>query len=283
MVSLSRISLEMAQLMMAEAHRPAARPPATTACAWLHVVVDRAWNGAQSPAVWPNPRRRAPPEHRAYVLGRRLLHAGGGRGGVRAHGRGGRGHPRRHAGGLLQPAHPLHGGRGALRDGARVPPCWPALHATPAGPRPAPGNVACDYVIDDRLLEMGWASRRSTSATCTTPNLRGLGAEEIYDRIVRDLRRMRKLGKARGMNGGAPDMLDDGSHGAGRWAGGGVDLHAFYRRALAEATAARAGRSYCRARWPRSSPARPAATWSRCAWWVATPRPTTWAACSPRR
>ena len=63
--------------------------------------------------------------------------------------------------------------------------------------------------------------------------LRGQSAEEVYHRITGDLRWMRKLRKARTLNGNRPDMLE-GQHPAGWWAAGGVDLDAFYRRALAD-------------------------------------------------
>ncbi|MGH6814907.1 MAG: DUF2201 family putative metallopeptidase, partial [Hyphomicrobiaceae bacterium] len=95
-------------------------------------------------------------------------------------------------------------------------------------------NVACDYVIDGWLVEMG-------VGTPPTPGLLldlALGferesAEAVYDRIVRDLRLMRRLRKCITMRGtGKPDMLGERPY--GWWVGAGCDLDAFYRRAMAE-------------------------------------------------
>ena len=94
-------------------------------------------------------------------------------------------------------------------------------------------NVACDYVVNGWLIEMKLGDPPEGLGYLYDPALAGLSAEEVYDRIVRDLRWMRKLKKARGMNGGRPDMIEDG-RGAGWWRGGGADLDAFYRRALSE-------------------------------------------------
>ena len=94
-------------------------------------------------------------------------------------------------------------------------------------------NVACDYVINDWLIEMKIGAPPERLGYLHDPQLRGLSAEDVYDRITADLRWMRKLKKARTLNGGAPDMLDQGRP-SGWWAGGGCDLDAFYRRALAE-------------------------------------------------
>jgi predicted metal-dependent peptidase len=94
-------------------------------------------------------------------------------------------------------------------------------------------NVACDYVINDWLIEMQLGEAPDHVGYLHDPQLHGLSSEEIYDRIVGDLRWMRKLRKARTLNGGKPDMLD-GKHPPGWWCGGGVELDAFYRRALAE-------------------------------------------------
>jgi len=63
------------------------------------------------------------------------------------------------------------------------------------------------------------------------PELKGLSADAIYDRIAVDLRRHRKLATFRGI--GVGDMLDGTSH--EWWAGaGGMSLDDFYRRALAQ-------------------------------------------------
>lgn len=94
-------------------------------------------------------------------------------------------------------------------------------------------NVACDFVINDWLIEMKLGTPPERIGYLHDSQLRGLSAEEVYDRIVSDLRWMRKLKKARTLNGGAPDMLD-GDRPSSWWRGGGADLDAFYRRALAE-------------------------------------------------
>ena len=53
-------------------------------------------------------------------------------------------------------------------------------------------NVACDYVINDWLIEMQVGSAPALGLL-HDPQLKGLSAEEVYDRIVVDMRRMRKL------------------------------------------------------------------------------------------
>ncbi|MBI3103070.1 MAG: hypothetical protein HYY98_16185 [Burkholderiales bacterium] len=65
-------------------------------------------------------------------------------------------------------------------------------------------NVACDYVINDWLIQMQVGSAPALGLLHDL-NLRGLSAEEVYDRIVLDLRRMRKLLTLAGRQG---DMLD---------------------------------------------------------------------------
>src|SRR5262245_18409779 len=58
-------------------------------------------------------------------------------------------------------------------------------------------------------------------------------AEAIYDRIVRDLRLMRRLVNYLTMRGhGKPDIL--GHRPGGWWRGVGCDLDTFYRRSLHE-------------------------------------------------
>ena len=95
-------------------------------------------------------------------------------------------------------------------------------------------NIACDYVINAWLVEMGIGE-------IPTPSLMldlGLGfehesAEALYDRIVKDLRLMRRLKKERTLRGiGKSDMLGDKP--PSWWTGVGCDLDSFYRRALAD-------------------------------------------------
>jgi predicted metal-dependent peptidase len=105
-------------------------------------------------------------------------------------------------------------------------------------------NVACDYVINGWLVEMG-VGRLPTDGLLLDPDL-GLekeSAEALYDRIVSDLRIKRKLAKAFTLAGrGRPDILGDET--PAWWRGPGTDLDSFYRRALDEGIDlhARAGR-----------------------------------------
>lgn len=89
-------------------------------------------------------------------------------------------------------------------------------------------NVACDYVINAWLTEMGVGER--PDGLLYDEQFKGLHAEAVYDRIVTDMRQYRKLATLRGV--GLGDVLP----GDGEWwqRGNGVDLDAFYRRALAE-------------------------------------------------
>ncbi|XWN31412.1 MAG: hypothetical protein ROR55_28845 [Devosia sp.] len=94
-------------------------------------------------------------------------------------------------------------------------------------------NVACDFVINGWLIEMEVGTPPEKLGYLYDPELKGASAEEVYDRIVSDLRWMRRLKKARTLNGAKPDMME-GEHGPRWWDGGGADLDAFYRRALCE-------------------------------------------------
>lgn len=90
-------------------------------------------------------------------------------------------------------------------------------------------NVACDYVVNGWLIEMGVGELPSFGAL-HDPELKGMSAEAIYDVIVTDLRRYRKLATLRGV--GLGDMLGEERE----WwrTGDGVSLDAFYRRCLAQ-------------------------------------------------
>ncbi|GAA2398363.1 hypothetical protein GCM10010404_65130 [Nonomuraea africana] len=103
----------------------------------------------------------------------------------------------------------------ALRHGERI-----------GGRDPFVWNVACDYVINGWLVEMGVGEM--PEGLLHDPSLAGLSAEAVYDRIVTDLRRMRKLATLRGR--GLGDVLD-------RPIGGGkgyLDLDDYYRNALSQ-------------------------------------------------
>lgn len=90
-------------------------------------------------------------------------------------------------------------------------------------------NVACDFVINGWLIEMG-VGNTPRLGLLHDPELKGLSAEAVYDRITADLRRYRKLMTLRGV--GACDMLP----GRPEWweTGEGVELDAFYRRCLSQ-------------------------------------------------
>lgn len=92
-------------------------------------------------------------------------------------------------------------------------------------------NVACDYVINLWLTEMGVGER--PEGLLYDEQFKGLNAEAIYDRIVTDLRTYRKLATLRGV--GMSDILPSDVEWWQR--GDGVDLDAFYRRSLAQGLA----------------------------------------------
>lgn len=86
-------------------------------------------------------------------------------------------------------------------------------------------NVACDYVINQWLTEMGVGER--PDGLLYDEQFKGMNAEAIYDRIVTDIRTYRKLATLRGI--GLGDILP-GEHSLSA----DVDLDAFYRRGLAQ-------------------------------------------------
>ncbi|WP_405012864.1 DUF2201 family putative metallopeptidase [Kitasatospora sp. NBC_01539] len=85
-------------------------------------------------------------------------------------------------------------------------------------------NVACDYVVNGWLLEMGVGTM--PGGLLHDPQLKGLSAEEVYDRIVRDERRIRRLATLAGK--GRPDVLGEPLGPPRDY----VDLDGFYRRGL---------------------------------------------------
>ncbi|WP_432890333.1 vWA domain-containing protein [Kribbella sp. CA-245084] len=104
----------------------------------------------------------------------------------------------------------------ALRHGERV-----------GGRDPYLWNVAADLVINGWLLEMGVGSM--PDGALDDPVLKGMSAEEVYDRITTDLRRYRKLATLRGV--GLGDVLGHPLPHAGE-AARGAGLDDIYRRAL---------------------------------------------------
>ncbi|WP_406278165.1 DUF2201 family putative metallopeptidase [Embleya sp. NBC_00896] len=111
-------------------------------------------------------------------------------------------------------------------------------------------NVACDYVINGWLVEMGVGVM--PDGLLYDPRLTGLSAESVYDTLTTDLRRARKLrplgtrehgdilgewlsepaaAARRASRRDRPAIPMPWSRGAGS-GGSAVDLDAFYRRAL---------------------------------------------------
>ncbi|RKT17364.1 putative metal-dependent peptidase [Streptomyces sp. 1114.5] len=86
-------------------------------------------------------------------------------------------------------------------------------------------NVAADYVINGWLLEMGVGDM--PEGLLHDPRLKGLSTEEVYDRIVGDQRRIRRLATMAGKN--RPDILGEPLDRGPRDY---VDLDDFYRRGL---------------------------------------------------
>ena len=91
-------------------------------------------------------------------------------------------------------------------------------------------NVACDYVINGWLVEMGLGELPKIGVLYD-PDLKGCSAETVYDRMATDMRRYRKLATLRGV--GLGDILE---RGLPEWwaAGDGIGLDEFYRRCLGQ-------------------------------------------------
>ncbi|WP_405770026.1 hypothetical protein OG539_35705 [Actinacidiphila glaucinigra] len=89
-------------------------------------------------------------------------------------------------------------------------------------------NVAADYVINGWLLEMGVG--QMPEGLLHDPALAGLSSEEVYDRIARDQRRLRRLATLRGK--GLGDVLGEPLPRRGETVPTWVDLDEFYRRGL---------------------------------------------------
>ncbi|SDL64902.1 Predicted metal-dependent peptidase [Nonomuraea maritima] len=85
-------------------------------------------------------------------------------------------------------------------------------------------NVACDYVINGWLVEMGVGEM--PEGLLYDQSLSGMSAEAVYDLIAVDLRRMRKLATLRGR--GLGDQLDRPPGRVRDY----VDLDEYYRNAL---------------------------------------------------
>lgn len=91
-------------------------------------------------------------------------------------------------------------------------------------------NIACDYVINAWLVEMMIGDAPGVGLL-HDPQLAGVSAEALYDRMAGDLRRYRKLATFRGAAAG--DIL--GPMNEEWWKGDvGTSLDDFYRRCLAQ-------------------------------------------------
>jgi predicted metal-dependent peptidase len=98
------------------------------------------------------------------------------------------------------------------------------------GREPYLWNVACDYVINGWLVEMGLGVIPRVGGLYDA-GLKGLGAEAVYDRMVTDIRKYRRLATLRGVGGS--DMIDSAT--PGWWeSGDGMDLDAFCRGCLSQ-------------------------------------------------
>lgn len=101
-------------------------------------------------------------------------------------------------------------------------------HSRAQGRDPYLWNVACDFVINGWLVEMAIGDMPRSGALYD-PDLKSLSAEAVYDRIVTDRRRFRKLSTFCGK--GVGDILAGVR--PGWWeTGAGIDLDEFYRRSL---------------------------------------------------
>lgn len=103
-------------------------------------------------------------------------------------------------------------------------------HARAEGRDPYLWNVACDYVINQWLMEMGLGAFPSVGGLLD-PELKGLSAEAVYDRVVTDIRLYRKMATFRGV--GLGDILEPQTT---EWWNrkDGVALDDFYQRALSQ-------------------------------------------------
>ena len=89
-------------------------------------------------------------------------------------------------------------------------------------------NVACDYVINGWLMEMG-IGHPPNLGLLFDPELTGMSAEAVYDRMAGDMRRYRKLVSLRGVGIGDILLPKEPKF----WNGAeGISLDDYYRRAL---------------------------------------------------
>ncbi|MBR3074534.1 MAG: hypothetical protein IKH11_02095, partial [Bacteroidales bacterium] len=92
------------------------------------------------------------------------------------------------------------------------------------GREPYLWNVACDYVINGWLVEMH-VGELPARGELYDEALKGRSAEEIYDEIIKEIRKFSKMSTFRGYGKG--DMM-----GGSRGSAGQTSLDDFYRSAL---------------------------------------------------
>lgn len=93
-------------------------------------------------------------------------------------------------------------------------------------------NIACDYVINGWLVEMGIGNPPQIGLL-HDKELYELSAESIYDRIVSDIRLAKRLSTLRGV--GLGDILGTNEHDRNWWQHGeGITLDEFYRNSLSQ-------------------------------------------------
>ena len=102
-------------------------------------------------------------------------------------------------------------------------------HARCQGRDPYLWNIACDFVINGWLQEMH-IGRMPQNGLMYDEELKGQSAEEIYDRIVSDLKKYAKQNTFRGYGKG--DIIGDGK--GSWWMDGATSLDEFCRSALAQ-------------------------------------------------
>ncbi|MDR1486668.1 MAG: VWA-like domain-containing protein [Deltaproteobacteria bacterium] len=102
-------------------------------------------------------------------------------------------------------------------------------HSRCQGRDPFLWNVACDFIINGWLVEMRVGVMPEFECLYDL-KFKDMSAEQVYDAIVRDIRRFKKLATLRGV--GLSDILGEGEVGFKQSSS--IDLDEFYRRALTE-------------------------------------------------
>jgi predicted metal-dependent peptidase len=103
-------------------------------------------------------------------------------------------------------------------------------HERRQGRDPYYWNVACDYVINQWLVEMQIGDFPKIGGLLD-PELKGMSSESIYDKIVTDMRTYRKLQTFRGIGG--TDIIDEGN--SAFWDHrNGMSLEDFYKSCLSQ-------------------------------------------------